>query len=292
MELIGLTKAVALTTLTFTLSATPTWGQTNQNSFTCSSTSYPGCVEQIPTPLGLTREPGKYQKINAGESLPPTVQISYSEALTIKNSEVVSQRPPILYSQSQSNRDLAETYFDRGIVYYEQGNLALALFNLNRAIELNPNYADAYINRGVVYANQQKWDLALADFTQAITFNPNFAEAYYNRGNVYEDQQKWDLALADFTQAITFNPNFAEAYNNRGLVYYKQQKWDLALVDFNKGIAINPNDAEAYNNRGIVYRQLGDINKARGDLQKAAQLYRNQGDTAAYQRTLRILNSL
>ena len=31
MELIGLTKAVALTTLTFTLSATPTWGQTNQN---------------------------------------------------------------------------------------------------------------------------------------------------------------------------------------------------------------------------------------------------------------------
>ncbi|MDH6107155.1 hypothetical protein NWP22_15015 [Anabaenopsis tanganyikae CS-531] len=69
MQLIGLTKAVALTTLTFTLSATPGWSQTNQNSFTCPSTSYPGCVEQIPTPLGLTPEPGKYQK-NVATLLP------------------------------------------------------------------------------------------------------------------------------------------------------------------------------------------------------------------------------
>ncbi len=47
----GLTSAVSLTTLTFTLSATQTWSQTktNQNSFTCLSTRYPGCVEEIPS---------------------------------------------------------------------------------------------------------------------------------------------------------------------------------------------------------------------------------------------------
>ena len=76
MQLIGLTKAVALTTLTFTLSATPVWSQTDQNSF---------------------------------------------------------KRTPILYSQGRSNRDLAETYLSRGIVYYEQGNLDLALFNFTKA---------------------------------------------------------------------------------------------------------------------------------------------------------------
>ena len=211
MEIIGLTRAVALTTLTFTLSATPTWGQTNQNSFTCTSSSYPGCVEQIPTPLGLTPEPGKYQKINAGESLSPTVQ-SHSEALTIKNSQVVSQRPPILYGQSQSNRDLAAAYVRRGLVYYEQGNLALALFNLNRAIELNPNYAEVYILRGIVYADQKKWDLAVADYTQAIKLDPNYAKAYYNRGLVYYDQKKWDLAVADYTQAIRLNPNQSQLW--------------------------------------------------------------------------------
>jgi hypothetical protein len=90
MRLIGLTRAVALTTLIFTLSATPgSQTKTNQNSFTCFSTPYPGCVEEIPTPLGLTSEPGgKYQKIKPWESdsLPPTVQISHSDrvALTIK----------------------------------------------------------------------------------------------------------------------------------------------------------------------------------------------------------------
>ncbi|MDH6104617.1 tetratricopeptide repeat protein [Anabaenopsis tanganyikae CS-531] len=214
MQLIGLTKAVALTTLTFTLSATPTWSQTNQN-----------------------------------------------QALTIKNSQVVSQRPPILYSQSQSNRDLAETYFRRGVDYYKQGNLDLALFNYTQAIKLNPNLANAYMGRGIVYRNQQKSDLALADYTRAIRLNPNLADAYILRGLIYEYQEKWDLALADYNKAIGI-------------------------------IGINPNYAHAYGGRGVVYRNLGDINKAREDLQRAAQLYLTQGNTAAYQRTIRLLNSL
>jgi tetratricopeptide (TPR) repeat protein len=164
MELIGLTKAVALTTLTLTLSANPVWSQTNQNG-----------------------------------------------ALTIKNSQVVSQRPSILYSQGRSNRDLAETYLSRGIDYYEQGNLDLALFNFTKAIELNPNLALAYGARGDIYINQQRWDLALADYTRAIRINPNLALAYRNRGDIYMNQQKWDLALADYTQAIKINPNYAQA---------------------------------------------------------------------------------
>ncbi|MDB9538986.1 tetratricopeptide repeat protein [Anabaenopsis arnoldii] len=211
MQLIGLTKAVALTTLTFTLSATPTWSQTNQ-----------------------------------------------SEALSIKNSQVVSQRPPTLYSQGWSNRGLAVTYF----------------------------------NRGVDYARQQRWDLALFNYTQAIKLNPKYAEAYNNRGVVYVNQQKWNLALADYTQAIKLNPNFADAYYGRGVVYYNQQKWDLALADFNQAIRLNFIDAEAHNNRGLVYRKLGDINRAREDFQRAARLYSNQDDTAGYERAIRLLNSL
>ncbi|MDH6100447.1 tetratricopeptide repeat protein [Anabaenopsis sp. FSS-46] len=214
MELIGLTKAVALTTLTFTLSATPTWGQTNQN-----------------------------------------------QALTIKNSQVVSQRPPILYSQSPSNRALAETYIRRGMDYYKQRNLDLALFN----------------------------------FTQAIKLNPNYAEAYFLRGGVYflrEDNLDLDLALADLNLGIRLNPNYAEAYFLRASVYRNQEKWDLALADYNKVIAISPNTAHAYYGRGEVYRQIGNISKARSDYQQAAELYLDQQRIDFYQRTIRRLNSL
>ncbi|MDB9446272.1 serine/threonine-protein kinase, partial [Anabaena sp. CS-542/02] len=193
------------------------------------------------------------------------------------------------------NPNDAQAYYNRGNVYYNQQKWDLALADYTQAIRLNPNYAEAYYNRGVVYRKQQKWDLALADHNQAIKLNPNYAQAYLNRGNVYDNQQKWDLALADYTQAIKLNPNDALAYTARGLVYRNQQKWDLALADYNKAIGINLNDAQAYKDRGAVYLQLGDINKAREDLQRAAQLFLTQGNTAAYQKTIeviRLLNSL
>jgi tetratricopeptide (TPR) repeat protein len=201
MQIIRLTKAAAFALLTFTLSATPVWSQTNRNSF---------------------------------------------------------KETPILYSQSQSNRDLA--------------------------IIQN--------NRGVDYAGQQKWDLAVADFNRAIALNPNHAEAYNLRGNVYANQEKWNLAVADYTQVIRLNPNHAKAYNLRGIVYDNQQKWDLAVGDYTQAIRLNPNYAEAYNLRGFVYYKLGDINKARQDFQRAAQLYRTQGRTADYERVITLLNLL
>ena len=76
------------------------------------------------------------------------------------------------------------------------------------------------------------------------------------------------------------------------LFYYYQEKWDLALADYTQAIKLNPNLAEAYFMRGAVYGQLGDINKAREYLQRAAQLFLAQGRTADYQRTIRLLNSL
>ena len=165
MHLPALTSAVALTTITFTLSSTPTWSQTktNPHKLMCSSIPYPGCVENITT-VGLTPEQTeKYQRIIAGksESLPKTLWTS------AKNSPVVSQGFPEFYSQNQSN----------------------------------PNDAAFYINRGVVYLNQQKWDLALADLNQAIGINPNLAEAYMGRGGVYLNLGDINKAKENFQRA-------------------------------------------------------------------------------------------
>ena len=200
----------------------------------------------------------------------------------------------------------AIAYNNRGFAYEEE-KWELALADYNKAIELNPNLAEAYNNRGDVYTQQEKWDLALADYNKAIELNPNLADAYYGRGNVYYNQrewdlavvdytQGWDLAVADFTQAIELNPNYDLAYFSRGIIYENLEKWDLALADYTKIIEIMPDIASVYKRRGKVYRQLGDINKAREDLQRAAQLYLTRGNTAydqqAYQEAIELLNSL
>jgi tetratricopeptide (TPR) repeat protein/S1-C subfamily serine protease len=190
------------------------------------------------------------------------------------------------------NPNLAEAYGNRGLAYQEQGKLDLALADLNQVIAINPNLAEAYYNRGNLYGDQGKADLALDDYNRAILLNPNYAEAYNNRGNLYGDQGKADLALDDYNKAIALNPNYADAYNNRGILYKNQGKPELALDDYNRAIALDPKDAKAYYNLALLYLKMSNIEASRTNLQKAQQLFRDEGRIADVEKIANILQKL
>jgi tetratricopeptide (TPR) repeat protein len=157
----------------------------------------------------------------------------------------------------------------------------------------NNQDAIGHYNRGVGYIQQEKYDLALAEFTKAININPRYADAYNNRGNLYQQQGKPDLALSDYNKAININPRDAMAYLNRGILYYhQQQEPDLALSDYNKAIEINPQLALAYGFRGILHYSRQETEKAIGDFRQAAELYRRQGNAAAYEKVMELLRQL
>jgi tetratricopeptide (TPR) repeat protein len=59
-----------------------------------------------------------------------------------------------------------------------------------------------------------------------------------------------------------------------------------AAVDFNQVVQINPNSAEGYQNRGYAYFRSGSREEAIASYQKAAELYKKQGKTKAYQAML------
>jgi tetratricopeptide (TPR) repeat protein/S1-C subfamily serine protease len=173
------------------------------------------------------------------------------------------------------NPNYAMAYSVRATHYSSQQKYELALADYNKAIELNPNYGLYYRGRGLNYLLQQKYELALADYNKAIELNPNDAGAYASRGNLYHRQQKYELALADYNKAINLNSNLAEAYFNRGLLYSNQQKYELGLADYNKAIDINSDYTEAYNNRGLLYRLHQKYELALADYNKAINLNSN-----------------
>ena len=63
------------------------------------------------------------------------------------------------------------------------------------------------------------YDLIKNDLDKVIELAPDFVYAYYNRGSVLTQLRDYRGALADYDKAISLNPNFAEAYFNRGLTY-------------------------------------------------------------------------
>ena len=63
------------------------------------------------------------------------------------------------------------------------------------------------------------YELICADLDKVIELAPDFGYAYYNRGNRLSQQSDYHAAIVDYSKAIEYNPNFAEAYYNRGLTY-------------------------------------------------------------------------
>ena len=77
----------------------------------------------------------------------------------------------------------------------------LIMSDLNKVIELSPDFEFAYYNRAIIHCLKRDFESGEADFTKAIELNGEFAEAYFNRGliKIYREQEK--EGTADLSKA-------------------------------------------------------------------------------------------
>jgi tetratricopeptide (TPR) repeat protein len=75
--------------------------------------------------------------------------------------------------------------------------------------------ADTFYNRGTMFYEKGFRDRAIGDFDAAIRLTPDFANAYHARGMAYEDNGMFDRALRDYGNAVRLEPDFALALNSR-----------------------------------------------------------------------------
>jgi tetratricopeptide (TPR) repeat protein len=190
------------------------------------------------------------------------------------------------------NPNYADPYFNRGNTRDDLGDSKGAIADYNTALNINPKYEKAYNNRGAVRVKLGDKQGAIADYNLAIKINPNYADAYFNRGLVRANLGDKQGAIADYTSAIKINPNLALAYFNRGLARAALGDKQGALVDYTAAIRINPSYAPTYGSRGIIRAELGNKQEAIADLQKAAELFRQEGNTKLSETMLNLIKLL
>ena len=62
-------------------------------------------------------------------------------------------------------------------------------------------------------------ELVKRDLDKVIELAPDFVFAYYNRGNILAALKDYRAAIVDYDRALELDPNLAEAYYNRGLTH-------------------------------------------------------------------------
>lgn len=169
------------------------------------------------------------------------------------------------------------------------GNYALAISLLNRAVEADPKSKLAWNDLGNVYRDDYQDELAINAFQKQIEINPYHQNAYDNLGRVYLRERKYDEAEKWFRKQLEIDPLHQHALTNLGIAFLEQHNYEDALPQLDKAAQLAPNDAMAVVRVGQAYLGLSEDDKAMAAFDKAVQISATPlvWNDIAYQLTLK-----
>ncbi len=143
-----------------------------------------------------------------------------------------------LLGQLLAHRESAIDYNNRGLLYYYDGELDLALADYNRAVALAPALAATYNNRANCYAAKGELVEAIEDYDMAIDLNPFHGRALINQGIAFRHLEMYDLAIQNFDMALGLGQMEGYIYAQRGRTYQEAGDWNCAIADYHRALEV------------------------------------------------------
>ncbi len=176
--------------------------------------------------------------------------------------------------------------------FLNQINLDQGIKAIDTAIKIDPEYAKAYHDKSVFVAQGGNLDQAIELMEQYLQFSPDDAEtAEKTLVRLLIDAGKFPEAGERLDEILAKNPTDASALTLKGFSAYKQDQPEKALELITHASDMNPNAHMPLRYRARIYSNLGDIDRAKQDMQKAfqltkdpqlliglAELYKSRGD--------------
>jgi tetratricopeptide (TPR) repeat protein/tRNA A-37 threonylcarbamoyl transferase component Bud32 len=159
---------------------------------------------------------------------------------------------------------------ERAGVRVVQGDPRGAEADFGRAIELEPRNANALAGRGALRTTGGNPETGIMDLTLALEIDPANVRALNNRALARRDMGDVQGALRDLNLAIELDPS-ALTLNARGFILQALGDSERALQDFNEALALRPDYALAYNNRGGLKMARDDLEGALADFRRAVE---------------------
>ena len=197
----------------------------------------------------------------------------------------------------------------RALYYNQQGRWTEAVADLDRAIELRPERGDQYNGRALAHLELGNFALAVEDTTRAIELDPDspgIRSYYHNRASAYRELGELRLALADLEQLVILDPGdpkarlevvfaFAELgevdevlnrievlpgiagnpagrFATRAEALKRAGRLEDAIAEIDQAIELDPSSPLLLAGRAVMYAELGDVEQARRDYERALEL--------------------
>lgn len=178
----------------------------------------------------------------------------------------VSADPKAVPVEGQaSGPQRARIHTELGTAYFESGQTAVALEEINIAIEADPSYVPAHNQLGLIYMSLGEDAKAQRAFERGLKIDPGDSATNNNYG-MFLCQRKREKEAIKYFMAALKNPLYTtpeNAYANAGICSRMQGDDEQAEEWLRRALALQPNQPQAlYHLADISYRRA-DVTTAR-----------------------------
>jgi type IV pilus assembly protein PilF len=164
-------------------------------------------------------------------------------------------------------RNRAKVHAELAALYFNRGNMAIALEELRIAASADANYPLTYSLYGLVYMELREPQLAQANFERGLRLAPTDPDINHNYGWFLCQSGRENEAIKYFMQAVR-NPLYQtpwRSYSAAGMCSLRKNNLKEADEFFQRALTLSPDDATSL-------LQLGQIRYRQGVLEEARKL--------------------
>ncbi len=162
-------------------------------------------------------------------------------------------------------RNRARVHTELAALYFDRGNMAVALEELRIATAADSSYAPAHSMFGLVYMELRENQLAEASFERALRLSPNDPDISHNFGWFLCNTSREPESIKHFLQAIR-NPLYAmpwRSYSAAGVCSLRANNQRDAEEFFQRALKLEPDEPTSLLKLGQIRYRQGNMAEAR-----------------------------
>ncbi len=141
-----------------------------------------------------------------------------------------------------------------------------------KALALDPDLAEAHLALGTALQTSFDFKGSEKELDRAVELNPNFALTYDQFGWTFACLGRFDQAIAAEKKAIELDPLNTFLNTDLGFFFYWSRRYDDATTQIRTTLELDPNNALAHQLLGWCLVWKGNVTEAKAEFQKATTL--------------------
>jgi tetratricopeptide (TPR) repeat protein len=143
------------------------------------------------------------------------------------------------------------------------------------SLEIDNQLAEAHVPlSGVLFFYERDLESGEKELQRAIELNPNYPRAHQVYGELLTSLREFDAAAGELRQALELDPLSAILHSVDAQVSYFARRYEEAITKCRKGLEIEPEFPFAHYMLALASEQLGRFEDAVDHLQKPLELAR------------------